>query len=472
MREATAKKGPPIDLTEFERRLRGPQPQKASGNDPLKELARLLQGNDAQAPADPYRDVFAEETPYQGSSERPPEPSAGAPQPPHYDQSEAYYGDLRGSYDDVAATAPSDAAPAHQQYYEADHQEAAYYDQSGYDQNADWSLDENQAYLDYGGQYEGDYSGQDEAGSKRRFPKFRPWHVAAGIVALGVASIGWTFAHRSGGSIAPQEVAIIAAPAGPARVPPAANEAPQAEQGLAVLDRSESAAVKTVVTSEEQPVDPAAEPKALRLGAGPVDAPHLAGDGLIPMPEPRKVKTVSIRPDGTVIPNDAVPPAVVAKPPRPAPPPVQVSPEETEVQGGTPKIAAKPATTPRAVKPAPKPIAAKPARKPAQVAVAEPPAVNDNAAPAETPAPSPSAGSFAVQFGAAGSVDEARGMMTSVVSKYGSHLGGRRLSYHRAKVGDKTVYRVRARGMSKDSAVAICEKVKAAGGNCFVAAGG
>jgi len=38
-----------------------------------------------------------------------------------------------------------------------------------------------------------------------------------------------------------------------------------------------------------------------------------------------------------------------------------------------------------------------------------------------------------------------------------------------AKVGDKTVYRVRVAGVSKDSANAICNKVKAAGGSCFVA---
>ena len=60
-------------------------------------------------------------------------------------------------------------------------------------------------------------------------------------------------------------------------------------------------------------------------------------------------------------------------------------------------------------------------------------------------------------------------MMNKVAGKYGSQLSGHRLGYHHAKVGDKTVYRVRVSGMNKEFAVAICEKVKASGGNCFVA---
>ncbi len=451
MREATAK-GPAIDLTEFERRLRGPQPSNPRAHDPLKELARLLNGNEAAAPADPYRDVFAEEAPHQESSPYRAEPHMRAPQSPAYYQEENdLHADLRGSLDGAAS---------HQRYHEADYQEAAYHAQTG-----EWPVDESQAYLDYGAQDDGEYaSAYEEPRSGRRFPKFRPWHAVAGIAVLGVVSIGWTFAHRSGGSIAPQDLATIAAPEGPAKVPPAASEAPQPEQAATVLDRNENAAVRKVVTSEEQPVDPAVAPKALRLGAGPVDAPHQASsDGLVPAPEPRKVKTVSVRPDGSLIANDAVPPAVVAKPARPAPPPAKVS-EQAEVEGGTPKIAAKPATTPRAAKPAP---------KPAKVATAEPPAAEDNAAPeaaAPTRAGAGSAGgSFAVQFGAAGSEAEARDMMNKVAGKYGSQLGGHRLGYHHAKVGDKTVYRVRVSGMNKEFAVAICEKVKASGGNCFVA---
>jgi hypothetical protein len=468
MREATAK-GPAIDLTEFERRMRGPQSSTTRGPDPLKELARLVHGNEAAPPPDPYGEMFAEEPARSAPASRRPESPARA-EPSYYPQDEGY-GDLRGSYDAAAPTGRQAqrgrrVAEGYQKPA-SNHKEPAYHDQVAYegeasynDTNPEWAYDESQAYLDYGEQDEAAYA--DEPQSRRRFPKFRTWHAVAGIAVLGVASIGWTFAHRSGGSIAPQQIATIAAPDGPAKVPPAATEAPQPEQGAAVLDRSsETAAVKKVVTSEEQPVDPAVAPKALRMAAASADAPRQQSESLVPAPA-RKVKTISVRPDGSVIANDAVPSAVVAKPPRSVTP-IPADPAEADDQGGTPKIAEKPATTPRA---------AKPTAKPAKVAVgvADPPEAVDDAAQAAPTGSVGSGRSFAVQFGAAGSEAEAREMMNKVASKYAGMLGGGKLGFHHAKVGDKTVFRVRAAGMTKDSAVAVCEKVKAAGGNCFVAA--
>ena len=60
-------------------------------------------------------------------------------------------------------------------------------------------------------------------------------------------------------------------------------------------------------------------------------------------------------------------------------------------------------------------------------------------------------------------------MIQDVSAKFGAQLGGRRPGFQFAKVGDKSVYRVRAAGMSRESAVGVCEKVKASGGKCFVA---
>ncbi|MGE0196076.1 MAG: SPOR domain-containing protein, partial [Methylocystis sp.] len=57
MRE-TSVRGPAIDLGEFERRLRGPQ-RTAQADDPLSELARLVQREDPAA-ADPYNRILAE----------------------------------------------------------------------------------------------------------------------------------------------------------------------------------------------------------------------------------------------------------------------------------------------------------------------------------------------------------------------------------------------------------------------------
>jgi len=74
-----------------------------------------------------------------------------------------------------------------------------------------------------------------------------------------------------------------------------------------------------------------------------------------------------------------------------------------------------------------------------------------------------------VQFAAPGSEQEAHEVTAKLAQKFGSDLSGHHLTYHRAKVGDKTVFRVRTAGLSREEATGICEKVKADGGSCFVA---
>lgn len=460
MREATAR-GPSIDITEFERRLRGSEPSDDKRSaDPLAELARLLHGDEAASNVDPYGQVFAAERRQRSGA-----PARAAPQPVPPPASAAPYHDDFRTADLRGSLAPSSPAEEHSSYYYPADQAAA----------VDWPHQESQDFLDYGVEAdEHEPYGEDDAPQglfERLKSKLRPWHAVAGIAALGAVSVGWGFAHRSG-VVAPREIATINAPDGPAKVQPhAVAEAASPQRGATILDRNQSAPVKKVVSNEEQAVDPTAAVRVVRLGDGPVDAPHepapAAAQGNFFPSEPKKVKTVSVRPDGTVIDHDAPPPAVA----RSTPPPSRaaafgLNPRSTEGLDATatPKSPAKPATTPHAAQPLrpkpEKPVAEKPASE--QTAAVEAPAAEDNTPTAAT-------GAFAVQFGAAGSEAEARQLMQQVAAKYGSQLGGRRLGYRFAKVGEKSVYRVRVAGMSKESAVGICEKVKAAGGNCFVA---
>lgn len=468
MREAAAR-GPSIDISEFERRLRGVgKTDEKRTEDPLAELARLLHGDETAPPADPYGQMFAAEPPAKAAASRPapppPQPSGAA----HHDGFRSP--DLRGTLP------PSSAAEEHSAYYYEASQAPA----------ADWSHPESQDYLDYGvgaderAQYAEDEAPRGVFGTIRS--KLKPWHAVAGVVALGAVSVGWSFAHR-GGVAGPREIVTINAPEGPAKVQPSVvAEAASPQRGAAILDRNQSAPVKKVVSNEEQPVDPAAAVRVVRLGDGPVDAPHEpAPSGQSPsfISEPKRVKTVSVRPDGTVIDRDAPPPAIVRPAPTLAPPPARpaalgVNPragagEDASPPTATPKSPAKPATTPRAAQqPLPKPE--RPAVEkavPEQTAAAGIPAADTPAG--EDYAPAAAAGAFAVQFGAAGSEAEARQLMQRVAAKYNAQLGGHRLGFRLAKVGEKSVYRVRVAGMSKETAVGICEKVKAAGGNCFVA---
>ncbi|WP_442754033.1 SPOR domain-containing protein [Methylocystis sp. JAN1] len=436
MRESSVR-GPAIDLSEFERRMRGGEPPKAAPKaDPLSELARLMQGE--QAEADPFRELL-------------PDPRAQRAAPPAPPAS-AWDARLRGSYDAPPPLPPEPAAhydDSHQHYAEHD---AAYGQDQGYAEHgyADRQYDaayhggaeggwgDDAQYLDYGA--EDGLDGDGRGGGIRKL--LRPWHAAAAIAVVAIGSIAWGFMHRNGGG-ASKEIAVINAPEGPVKVKPAAEadqEAPNAS-GAAVLDRKDPTPVKQVVTHQEQAVDPTVAPKVVRLGNGPVDAPHEPALGA----QPKKVKTVTVRPDGSRVDDAALPPAV-AKNAAPAPA------DPALAKGATPKPDARTATTPVAKpKPAPK------------VAATEPPPAADDAADAAAP-PASSSGNYAVQFGAANSEEEARNLLKTVSAKYGV-----KATFKPAKVGDKTVFRVRVAGVSKDSANAICNRVKASGGNCFVA---
>ena len=529
MRESTGR-GPTVDLSEFERRLRGAEPASQSKADPLSELARLMDGEDEEASAERYGRVFAappaaaraeftEFSEWVGQSGKQPaaEAEAGsapkadentlaaafrgslAPDPAeaeqawapsrgpdaafggaHQDQGQPPPAPPRAEYRNVAAQPPVHQPPAYREPIyparekpETDPRGTAHAGQARAEDAGHASAQGAPAPPAAAGEWPGDSSGQDSYGQDtygyddygpeddagypleepepsrvRQWLRFKPWHVIAGVATLAVVSIGWGFAHR-GGVDGPRDIATINAPEGPAKLPPAAGADQGGGQGAAVLDRNENAPVNKMVSHEEQAVDPKAAP----YDPGPL-AP----------PEPKKVKTVSVRPDGSVIENEAVPPAV-AKAVRGGSSD-SASKAAAGKSGGTPTSAAKPATTPRAEKTVgPAPAKAKTAPKVA--------AVEENAAPVDDAAAAVprkvSGGSFAVQFGAANTEADARALMAKIAGKYRAQLGGHRPTFKKAKVGDKTVYRVRVGGVSKDSATGICDKVKAGGGACFIA---
>ena len=59
MVEVAAKQHPTVNLDEFERRLRGPLPSARDSDDPLAELARLVNGEGVRPPTDPFKAMFA-----------------------------------------------------------------------------------------------------------------------------------------------------------------------------------------------------------------------------------------------------------------------------------------------------------------------------------------------------------------------------------------------------------------------------
>ena len=215
-------------------------------------------------------------------------------------------------------------------------------------------------------------------------------------------------------------------------------------------------------------------------------------------PSAKRVKTVSVRPDGTLISSDTAPDAPVAQSPAPAPSPAPVAPARKPENAGAAALAATP-TIELPAKPEPKssarvnvaktetpapadstnaPLqlgpathAVKPAKtpkpKPAVVADATPAAAETETTPKFETAPA--GGGWAVQLAGAHSESEAQATLSRLQNKYSGDLGSASLAVHKAEVNGETVYRVRAGGLSKADAHSLCSKLKASGGDCFVA---
>ena len=492
MSEPVAKERPPVDYDAYERRFGSPDHHE----DPLAELARLVGEHH-----DPYQDVFADEAMAQHApaaqhgydARREPAFGAAPPVSPRLKVDfAAIEAGLRGSLPSEPE-APAYAGSAEHEFYA---------------QHAEYPQDE-QAYLQ-------DHEDQQWAAEPRQRPAVsrgrRPIYAMAATIAVGVIGVGVAFAYK-GTSSSPREIKTIMAAAGPTKIqPPADASNDQANQDAAILGKNGQAAPTQTVSREEQPVDlsaavqentsrdadagagsqgdassvavppsPSQTADGTSTGAnGMPSVDPMASFGMEGMPAPKRVKVVSVRPDGTILPNDE-PPAAALPTPRSA----QMADRAAPVaKASTPRSGATPKTTSRI------------AQKPIKLAKADPaPAGNADDADA-APAPKPtkktkhervasaettatdadttasvssSGGGFAVQLAAPGSEADAKSASSRLAKKFADALSGRRLGFHKAQSNGKSVYRVRVGSLSKDEAVSLCEKLKADGGSCFVA---
>jgi hypothetical protein len=321
-------------------------------------------------------------------------------------------------------------------------------------------------------------------------------YVSAAIIAVGITGIGATFALKRTPA-APHQIAMIKAATAPAKVrapaPVQSASAKAAIQDASVLETTPQPPPVGIVNRTEQPValpeptsapanaasaqsvpvppPPAvaeapqaahAQPSQTGVGGTQVASTSKQAFGLAGLIQPRMVKTVAVRPDGTIIRDDGS---------------VQNPPDST---GSTQTASAEAA-----------PAAATPAQAaatggeaaPALPIAAEPPPAS-HAAPshsshvsvadrgndeADDATVSHASGTYAVQLTARATEAEARHALQELARKYGSILGTRHLKFHRAKVNGKSVFRVRVSDLSRDSANMLCKKLQAKGGSCFVA---
>lgn len=105
---------------------------------------------------------------------------------------------------------------------------------------------------------------------------------------------------------------------------------------------------------------------------------------------------------------------------------------------------------------------------PAQQPAAQPqqPAAVEASAPATGAIP---AGTYIVQVSSQRTQEQAQAAFGDLQRRYGSVLGGVTPVIERADLGDRgTFYRVRIPTSSRDDAISLCERLKSAGGDCFV----
>jgi hypothetical protein len=481
-----------INLDEFERRLRAAGAQQSQTEDPLAELSRLVEFS--------HMGIANGETPARRPAEAP--VARAAP------STSIETGALRPTLDDeVEELAPgaSEADRAARRDYEFDARHS-------------------------------DSASAADPGEERRPMR---WKLAVSALALaGVAMIGGVFALRGGMPGLKKDAPFIAAAQGPTKVAPPSDQTvtTSSDAGATLLhDTGKPASVK-VVNSEEQPVDLNAQasvnnpPPASAAQGGTTD-PALAAiinTPLVPpqpaappkgmtseFPDPKPVRTISLRPDGTPIgavsppdqpaSNANAAPAPVEQPSKPAaaapsaPQPTSPAPKMTSDTAG----AAQPSTPKIEL-----PTKLSPPKSAARVAVGKtdttapdgtaqiPPGEAQNSAPAKpdkvakkpkagqvvdatetTGAIAPpvdataatTSGGWSVQLAAPKSEAEAKSTATKLTSKYGAELNGSAIGVHKAEVNGETIYRLRVSGLTKADAAAMCARLKGEGGQCFIA---
>jgi len=369
--------------------------------------------------------------------------------------------------------------------------------------------------------------------------------VVAGLAVAGVAGV---LALSGGDSAVDDGPVLVEADETPVKIEPedpGGTTVPNQDRAVFADGDSAEPSQQNLVSTAEEPVDIATAPAdslpaAVAVGEKAEDRLTEGGteastsDGVAPI-TPRRVRTLIVRPDGTL--EERAPEPVETAAAEPAAPepvvaeqsPVAAAPQTAPTIEAPQTVAGVPVTdttetgqtpapaedTAAPTQPAPSasetpaapanPTPAATANETAPVVVrrvqtttATPPVIRDRpsdqpvdvinrqqvaSAPAAAPAPAAPAQratvpvtttsaptGFSVQLAALPSEEAARATATRLSQQYGGLIAGRGLTIQRAVIeGRGTFYRVRVAANGSGDANALCNSIKASGGNCFVA---
>lgn len=326
-----------------------------------------------------------------------------------------------------------------------------------------------------------------------------------GLVVLGTAG---AFGYRAmfGGSVIPSLPPIIKPSGGPNKIMPSTADSQPRNGGDTSL--ASAGSTDSLVSREEQPlnVEPAKQPPrvvasipvpptqngpppGLIVGGAPGPAPAANAAAPSPWPpapppmtkttpaptptpgpaqvtaEPKRIHTVTIRPDQGAN-SDAAPAPPVA--PAPAPPAAHATPAPKP----KPSEAARPpqpsANAPLSIVPGGQPEA--PVASSVRTRASAPPIAIASAAPAAVVHAPPGGGRYSVQVTSQRSESEAEASFRELQAKFPNQLRGREPIIRRADLGSKGTYYRALVGpfASAEEAASMCSGLKAAGGNCLV----
>lgn len=443
-------------------------------SDPLAELARLIGQND------PFSD-FSRDARAQQAAQQRPQPNDPAVAGPAYNDARGRSGALPGHGEAGVPT----------------------FIQAGQDRFRD------AAYADQGQMpppsSDFDFDTEPKDGGR----KFMTLTVVAALAVVGIAgAFGYRFIFGSSGSNAPPPV--IRANPEPTKVPPPVANS-DATPGKSTYDRvGDRGQGERVVAREEAPVDvnnltrpgvgrnppptgPAGQWTTAPAPNAPPTGPMASATPVAPsaMGEPKRVRTVTIRPDQTdanMPPNSLtappaqspLPPARSAAAPPPPPPPAAAP-----VQQRAPVAVAPPApparnaplslgddsslSLPRTLN---TPTAAPAQPRQIQRQAAAPPPPTQRAPQPSAQVAAPKGGGYLVQVSSQRNESEAQAALRAVQSKFSSVVGGQQSTIRRVELGERgTFYRAMIGPYaSRDQATQLCANLKAAGGDCIVQA--
>jgi hypothetical protein len=335
--------------------------------------------------------------------------------------------------------------------------------------------------------------------------------MVVAILALAVFGGAGAYAYRTffGPVVRGSAPPVIKADSTPNKVLPAAQAGDRASNKQIVDRVGERSRAERVVPREEKPVDikTASVPAAPRIATPAPDANLVApppatiavtrqntGGDVLPvtatpsampqgtgaiLPSAKKVRTVTIRPDMTVVPSAPAsrPEPVPSAPapsrsvePTPQPPATRSAvspPTPAPAEGGVTRSVASPPPPPARQSSGPLSLtpeglsSAPPS--PAQAA----PAAQQPLALAAAP---PTGGGYAVQVSSQRSEGEANASYKALQARYPSILGGRSSFVRRADLGSRGTYYRSMVGpfATAEEATQFCSSLKSAGGQCII----